>query len=633
MSEENKAIVFTEEELAKNINVPGAVEEKLRDIVEKCLERAGIYHQVISRIKTMQSLALKYTRKAYGGDKKIQDLIGIRVDVYFEDDLKIVRNILERLFGEAEWSITAHDNEEFRPQKINGVFKLPTDLKNMISDETWNYYIDDTFEIQLKTVFFEGWHEIEHDMKYKGADLWAGKGDQARYFNTILATLELCDKSIVTLFENLAHDLYKSRNWAGMIKSHFRLKMNDGDLYPEVLKLFDEDDRVDNIPKRIFKTDREELVSALLELPGKTELTLNTIVAVINLKKIKDPRIDKIMSDHDVFSKRARSYADDEARYDLRLPDFFATFHADVILKSTEENRGEVYDSAVNTIYSWIYNKFSGVLLNINKEPGSTHIDELGFRIDIDIKPEDRLFVCMTRHLDDKAAGRIWVTSAIIMPQEDGQLRFTVDNGFTHYPDKNDKTEVLGMFSCPRFYRQIASQIGVIDVWECGSTHTVVNEEQTRKMLTLMNDSRRTFPIVMAVSRNVTDGKFDESWLGSFALRYMQEKAGHYTHFARIHLPVGHMLYDMAKNSGFRYVLNYKARPEQGVLVVMPMEKGVINCEWFEEAYIRSCSFTSFDSIQHLQPFKSQDSGKAFGNELLQLLRNYNTDYDPYKIK
>lgn len=33
-------------------------------------------------------------------------------------------------------------------------------------------YIDDTFEIQIKTMFFEGWHEIEHDMRYKGEELW-----------------------------------------------------------------------------------------------------------------------------------------------------------------------------------------------------------------------------------------------------------------------------------------------------------------------------------------------------------------------------------------------------------------------------------------------------------------------------
>ena len=82
--------------------------------------------------------------------------------------------------------------------------------------------IDDTFEIQIKTMFFEGWHEVEHDMRYKGEELWSHYPGFSRYFNSILATLELCDKSMVTLFEDLGHALYKSGRWSDMVKSQFR---------------------------------------------------------------------------------------------------------------------------------------------------------------------------------------------------------------------------------------------------------------------------------------------------------------------------------------------------------------------------------------------------------------------------
>ena len=63
--------------------------------------------------------------------------------------------------------IRDRNESEFKPVKINGVFRLPDYLKQQISDETWEMCIDDTFEIQLKTVFFEGWHEIEHEDVYK----------------------------------------------------------------------------------------------------------------------------------------------------------------------------------------------------------------------------------------------------------------------------------------------------------------------------------------------------------------------------------------------------------------------------------------------------------------------------------
>lgn len=621
---------FSEEELKEHIKVPKAVELRLKDVVEKCLERCGLYHQVFSRIKTHHSLARKYKRKCYNEDKKIQDLIGIRVDVYFEDDLKICRTILEQLFGEAEWSLTEFSNEEFKPAKINGVFRLPEELKNMISDETWEYYIDDTFEIQLKTMFFEGWHEIEHDMKYKGTDLWAGKSDRSRYFNTILATLELCDKSIVTLFDNLGHDLYHEKNWAGMIKAHFRIKMRSGDLYPELQELFDSDTRVDNTPKRIFKTKREELIYALLARSGKLEINVNTIVAVLNETKIHDGQVTEILEKNDVFGKRTDRQFEEEVKYDLKLPEFMSTFYANVILKTNEENREKNYLSAVNTIYSWIYNKFSGVLPELNEAPGSCDIDKMGFRIRVDRIPEEYRFLCSAAHVDEKYAGRIWVTSAGIVPDADGQLRLTVKNGFTYYRNENDKTEVVGMFSCPRFYRQIAAQIGIRDIWDCGNIFCILNEKQAQQMLELMLDENRMFPIVMVVSAEENDGRLDESWLGGFAVRYMQEKAGHYVHFARVHAPMAEWLRKQVKTHDcyHDHMSNESIEPfSQGIFVLSARKGGHIESEWFDEAYIRNCRFASFDAIEHLQPFKQMDYGRAFGSELLQMLRKQNMTY------
>lgn len=620
--------IFPEEELKEKIKVPKTVEQKLKDVVERCLERCGIYHQIFSRIKTPHSLAKKYELKCYNQEKKIQDLIGIRVDLYFEDDLKICRNILEKLFGKAEWSLTEFEDEEFRPAKINGVFRLPKELRDMISDETWNYCIDDTFEIQLKTVFFEGWHEIEHDMKYKGLDLWSGKSDRARYFNTILATLELCDKSIVTLFENLGHDLYHEKNWAGMIKAHFRIKMRNKDLYPELQELFDNDTRVENTPKRIFKTKREDLIEALLSRKEKQEINVNSIVAVLNEVKIHDPRITEIMEKHDVFGKRSAGQFDEELKYDLRLPEFMNTFYSDVIMKSTAETREKNYTYAVNTIYSWIYNKFSVVLPELKAEPGCCDIDKLGFRIKTTIKQEDFFFECSASHVDEKNPGRIWETSAKIHQDEDGELRLTVRNGFTYYLNKTDKSEVIGMFSCPRFYRQIATQIGIRDVWDCGNIFCITNEAQAEQFLKLVLDEKRVFPIVMVVSAGEDDGRLDESWLGSFAVRYMQEKAGHYVHFARVHAPMAEWLRNQMAEHNVQYNHVDEECVEtlsQGIYVLSAVKGGNLRSEWFDEDYIKNCKYASFDAIEHLQPFRQMDYGRIFGNELLQVLRKQNT--------
>lgn len=622
---------FTEAELKEKIKVPKTVEITLRDTVDKCLEKCGLYHQVFSRIKTHHSLARKYKRKCYNEDKKIQDLVGIRIDVYFEDDLKIVRNLLEKLFGKAEWSLTDYSSEEFKPTKMNGVFKLPEELVNMISDETWQYYIDDTFEIQLKTVFFEGWHEIEHDMKYKGDDLWADKADRSRYFNTILATLELCDKSIVTLFENLGHDLYHEKNWAGMMKAHFRIKMKSTDLYPELLEYFNNDTRVDNFPKRIFKTKREDLILALVSRPGKSEINVNTIVAVLNDFIFHDENVSRILDDNDVYGRRQGNNIDDEVgRYDLRLPEFMYTFKADVILKTKEDNKEKNFLYAVNTIYSWLFNKFQGVNLEIPEAPRNTDIEKLGFRIKVLCESENYKFKIMASHIDEKYAGRIWETKASLLPAKNGQLRLKVSNGFTYYrSNETEKSEVQHMFSCPRFYRQIATQIGVRDVWECGGIHCILNERQADLLRELILSEDRAFPVVMVVSKNENDGRLDESWLGSFAIRYIQEKAGYYAHFARVSADMAKYIRKTVYDSGASVAHRTEiVNGEQGIFVIYDRKNGELQAEWFSEEYIRNCRFATFDAITHLQPFKNQDNARAFGNELLQLLRRINTDYE-----
>lgn len=619
---------FPEEELRENIRVPKAVEQRLKDVVEKCLDRCGLYHQVFSRIKTHHSLARKYQRKTYNEEKKIQDLVGIRVDLYFEDDLKICRRILEMLFGKAEWSLTEFSNEEFKPAKINGVFKLPEELKKLISKETWNYCIDDTFEIQLKTVFFEGWHEIEHDMKYKGVDLWSGKSDRSRYFNTILATLELCDKSIVTLFENLGHDLYHEKNWHGMIKAHFRIKLKSAELYPELQELFDKDKRVENIPKRIFKTKREDLINALLARDEACDINVNTIVAVLNEAVIHDPEVAEILDRYDVFGKRADKQFDEELKYDLKLPEFMKTFYANVILKSNEENREKHFTSAVNTIYSWIYNKFSGVVPEMSNETVSCNFEKPGFRIWVGLEHENYSFSCITSHVDDKNPGRVWETAAAISKDPSGQLRLWVRNGFTYYPKVTDAAEVSGMFSCPRFYRQIASQIGVKDTWECGNIHCITTEKQAQQILELMLNQYRSFPIVMVVSQEEKEGRLDEGWLGSFAVRYMQDKAGHYVHFARVHAPLAEWLRQQVLASGLKHdhMEDENIEPlSQGIFVLSARNGEHVSSYWYDENYIRNCKYTSFNAIEHLQPFRQVDYGRAFGSELLQLLRRLNT--------
>lgn len=66
------------------------------------LNNAGIYFHSMSRVKTESSIKNKLAKGKYssdGGGKKIQDLIGIRINLFYSEDIGICESILEDTFS------------------------------------------------------------------------------------------------------------------------------------------------------------------------------------------------------------------------------------------------------------------------------------------------------------------------------------------------------------------------------------------------------------------------------------------------------------------------------------------------------------------------------------------------------
>ena len=117
---------YNVDEIQKNMHVPQVegIGDRLEEDIRNILNRAGIYFRIFSRAKTPFSIAQKLEKPGYGfgeHDKKMQDLIGLRVVVYYQDDMDIVRTILEKTFRQVgEWSKTDNTEEEFKASKLNG---------------------------------------------------------------------------------------------------------------------------------------------------------------------------------------------------------------------------------------------------------------------------------------------------------------------------------------------------------------------------------------------------------------------------------------------------------------------------------------------------------------------------------
>lgn len=626
-------ITFTKEELSRRIRVPSIVEQDLKRIITDRLEQCGLYFRVFSRIKTAASIARKFELKDYGANRKIQDLVGLRINVYFDDDVEICRRIMENTFETLEWSASEQSEDEFKPTKLNGVFRLPEYLKAEISDGTWEMFIDDTFEIQIKTMFFEGWHEIEHDMRYKGEELWKDYGSFSRYLNSILATLELCDKSMVTLFEDLGHALYKSGSWSGMIKSHFRLKLGDVSLYPEVDQLLTEDKlNNENLAKKIYRTSKEDLVEMLLCRSKRIPINVNTIVALLNDNLFHDERLRSIFRERDVYNDGQEASVAESRHYELRPllrhPVFQMCTMVDGSRLQTDQpiTADLIFISSAEYIYKWILKKYGGIFSNMPQEVNSYHADVLAYHVTINFDRKTRRMNTHVRHMDLEVGGRIWYSEASLEASDGDQVWLKICNGYAEPTRENGLSQDSGgaFFSYPGYYKDIVGNVGIFNGIDCANKRRILREEQIPSLIRGLADPRRLFPVVIIVSKETADGMMDEEWLGQFRVSDFTRTVWRYAH-----------VFTCYENTGKSLLLNAGVTAPVIPQIYIFWPEGRVDHYGPED--IRNCSFgRHLENRYDDRIYDIVRGGQAFYHKLVTDLRDWNMSakiWDGFKLE
>ncbi len=265
--------------------IPDIVISQLIDIVKDSVARCGIYFRIFGRTKSFDSLKSKTQIKTYNSEHKIQDLFGIRIAVYFKDDIDICEKIIRAKFSvdEKNTRIDKVGDTEFKATVMNIMCKLPEEISSLLPKELFSTIIDKTFEIQIRTIFSEGWHEVEHDLKYKCQDEWTDEPEDSRAFNGIYATLVTCDWAIIRLFEERAYNKYRKEEWVSMLKNKFRIKFIDNSIN-------NQDFNKTSFMKKVFKLDRNQAVIKFLAI--KSPCTLDNFLYFINEFFIKDTDIE-----------------------------------------------------------------------------------------------------------------------------------------------------------------------------------------------------------------------------------------------------------------------------------------------------------------------------------------------------
>jgi ppGpp synthetase/RelA/SpoT-type nucleotidyltranferase len=274
-------------------NIKRNIEQSLTEELDRC----GILYRLFSRVKSEESIKRKIKAKDYKKhEKKITDLIGIRITLYFKDDVDLIYSVLKGKNNFDHESTDVTDVENFKPTRCNLTFQLnqndSKEVNSLIGD--FEDLIATTYEIQIRTVLSEGWHEVEHDLRYKNKADWINHDDLSRNLNGIFATLETSEFSMMQIFHNLTYRHYKNSNVEAMLKSHFRLRFKESNLKPELLILLETNRE---LLKSILKVDRIKYLKKVINKKVNIPITLDNLVFVVNHFELENNEVHQMANE------------------------------------------------------------------------------------------------------------------------------------------------------------------------------------------------------------------------------------------------------------------------------------------------------------------------------------------------
>lgn len=458
----------------------------LNTLVTK-LNNAGIYFNSTSRIKSESSLLHKLETGKYSmqeGGRKIQDIIGIRINLFYLEDMDICEKILEETFLLDNWSKTKNEENKFKAQKCNGVFRIPSKYLRNIPASVWNKPFDQTFEVQLRTVLFEGWHEIEHEMRYKyklgsdskETDLWTGHEDLSRVMNSIIANLELCDWSIMQIFNSIHDSQYKEKNWENAIRSKYRLRITQDPLKPELREYLDNNP---DIVAQFHTVSKRELVDILLNKKYHKELTPDRVIYLINKEIVHNEYISRLL-DKEQFVPAVRPEVKTEIK--PMVPNVVYSHRVGIPAAG--------YDKACEIIYKWVREHISMVFPQMPEELTSVDYSTIGYKVYITYEAGE--FHMDFQHISNSEAGVIWHVTVDMVSAGD-IYDVNVENICETINVKERR------YSRPKFMKDMFNQVGFVDagiVMEEGSSPEEISYD---KLNAIVESPDRYMPIIVIV--------------------------------------------------------------------------------------------------------------------------------------
>ena len=256
--------------------------------ISDSLSRCGLIFRIFSRVKSESSIRKKLEKKsAEKKAKRLQDMIGIRIVLYFQDDVDALA-LYYSVGDVVKKAIDELDSSTFRPQRLNITSRIPSDMADDFMaalPEQFRDFIEPTYEIQIRTVFSEGWHEVEHDLRYKCKEDWNGCEPYSRALNGVIATLETAEWNMRAIFSEMARHNFMHSNFTAMLRNKFHLRFKSESL-SETLNAYLVKNR--HLAEGALNVDRLIVIYTLLTHKAHFDLTFDNLFFLINRIEMMD---------------------------------------------------------------------------------------------------------------------------------------------------------------------------------------------------------------------------------------------------------------------------------------------------------------------------------------------------------
>ena len=207
--------------------------ENQADFIANILRSQPMIHSVKSRIKAPDRLVEKIIRKTedrrlkYGEDfqftlenykNEINDLIGIRVIHIFKDQWQDIHEFITKTWKVIE--VTANVREGDNTKKFE---ELNIEVRSRISGYRSVHYLVEFYptnekviaEIQVRTIFEEGYGEIDHRLRYSHVEIPEILKSNLLLFNRIAGSAD----EMASLINDLSKEWFnKEENFLKVIK-------------------------------------------------------------------------------------------------------------------------------------------------------------------------------------------------------------------------------------------------------------------------------------------------------------------------------------------------------------------------------------------------------------------------------